>query len=37
MKTLNNPTTEMIKASAMRRSGVLVMHFYNFDTAPVLL
>ena len=37
MTALNNPTTNIIKASAMRRVAVLVVHFYNFDNAPVLM
>jgi len=37
MTPLNNQITDIIKASAMRRSDVLVMHFYSFDNAPVLL
>jgi len=35
MNQFNQPTTNIIMASAMRRAaGVLVMHFYNFDNAP---
>jgi len=35
MMQFNQPTSNIIQASAMRRSAVvLVMHFYNFDTAP---
>jgi len=37
MTTSNNQIIDIIKASAMRRSDVLVMHFYNFDNASVLL
>ena len=37
MKVLANTTTNIIKASALRRLvAVLVMHFYNFDNAPAL-
>jgi len=38
MNNLNSPISNIIQASAQRRSvAVLVMHFYNFDTTPDLL
>lgn len=37
MKILNHTTMNMLKASVLRRLvAVLVIHFYNFDNAPVL-